>query len=128
MLIALIATTAADRLAEKRAEERPGVKGGATSLSEAEIAEISDTINVRGVSAAAVGLERQAGRFEPVTGQIPELRRIEENAMEAAGVNLDATWSGVSRGVYRLEDRVLVVMDIDRMQDGAGAEDVSAAA
>jgi purine-binding chemotaxis protein CheW len=48
--------------------------------------------------------------------------------MEQNPVNLDATWSGVSRGVYRLEDRLLVIMDIDRMLAGAGAGDAAAAA
>ena len=43
-------------------------------------------------------------------------------------VNLDATWSGVSRGVYRLEDRCMVIMDIDRMLAGAGAGEAAAAA
>lgn len=97
-------------------------------LSDAEISQISDAINVRGETVTAIGLERRAGGFGLVIGEIRELRQIDENAPEAFGVNLDATWSGVSRGVYRLEDRLLVIMDIDRMQDGAGAKDMSAAA
>ncbi len=54
--------------------------------------------------------------------------RTEENAQEQSPVNLDATWSGGSRGVYRLKDRLLVVIDIDRMPAGAGAGETAAAA
>jgi len=97
-------------------------------LSDAEIAEISEALNHRGQTVTAIGLERRGDGFVLVTGEIRELRQIDENATEAIGVNLDATWSGVSRGVYRLEDRLLVIMDIDRMQNEAGAEDMSAAA
>jgi hypothetical protein len=42
-------------------------------------------------------------------------------------VNLEATWSGIACGVYRLEDRLLVIMNIDPMQAGAGANDAAAA-
>jgi len=97
-------------------------------LSDAEIAEIAEALNHRGHAVTAIGLERRGEGFGLVIGEIREVRQIDENATEVVGVNLDAKWSGVSRGVYRLKDRLLVIMDIDRMQDGAGAEDVSAAA
>jgi purine-binding chemotaxis protein CheW len=48
--------------------------------------------------------------------------------MEQNPVNLDATWSGVSRGVYRMENRLLVVMDIDQMLASATSRDAAAAA
>jgi len=54
--------------------------------------------------------------------------RLQESELEQNPVNLDATWSSVFRGVYRLKDRLLVIMDIDRMLAGAGAEDAAAAA
>jgi hypothetical protein len=58
------------------------------------------------------------GRLEP----------LRKTPREQIPVNLDATWSGVSRGVYRLEDRFTVIMDIDRMLAGAGAGEAAAAA
>jgi purine-binding chemotaxis protein CheW len=48
--------------------------------------------------------------------------------LEQNPVNLDATWSGVSRGVYRLDNRLLVIMDIDQMLAGAGQGSAAAAA
>lgn len=76
----------------------------------------------------AIGVERGGESFGLIIDEIGEVVRLDESAMEQNPVNLDATWSGVSRGVYRLEDRLLVIMDIDRMLAGAGAGDAAAAA
>ena len=76
----------------------------------------------------AIGVERYGESFGLIIDEIGEVVRLQESEMEQNPVNLDATWSGVSRGVYRLEDRLLVIMDIDRMLAGAGAEDPAAAA
>lgn len=77
--------------------------------------------------ALAIGVERGGESFGLMIDEIGEVVRIDENALEQNPVNLDATWSGVSRGVCRLEDRLLVIMDIDRMLAGAGAEESAAA-
>ncbi len=76
----------------------------------------------------AIGVERNGESFGLIIDEIGEVVRLEESAIEQNPVNLDATWSDVSRGVYRLEDRLLVIMDIDRMLAGAGAGDAAAAA
>ena len=73
-------------------------------------------------------MQRYGESFGLIIDEIGEVVRLEESELEQNPVNLDATWSGVSRGVYRLEDRLLVIMDIDRMLAGAGAEDPAAAA
>ncbi len=75
----------------------------------------------------AIGVERGGESFGLIIDEIGEVVRIDENALEQNPVNLDATWSWVSRGVCRLEDRLLVIMDIDRMLAGAGAEESAAA-
>ena len=59
---------------------------------------------------------------------IGDVVRLEDSDLEQNPVNLDATWSSVSRGVYRLGDRLLVIMDIDRMLAGAGGANTTAAA
>ena len=76
----------------------------------------------------AIGVERYSESFGLIIDEIGEVVRLQESELEQNPVNLDATWSGVSRGVYPLEDRLLVIMDIDRMLAGAGAEDAAAAA
>lgn len=53
----------------------------------------------------AIGVERYRESFGPTIDEIGEVVRLEENALEQNPVNLDTTWSGVSCGVPRLEDR-----------------------
>ena len=76
----------------------------------------------------AIGVEYGGESFGLVVDEIGEVVRLEEADMEQNPVNLDATWSGVSRGVYRLGDRLLVIMDIDRMLAGTSGADAAAAA
>ena len=75
----------------------------------------------------AIGVERGGESFGLIIDEIGEVVRIDESALEQNPVNLDTTWSWVSRGVCRLDDRLLVIMDIDRMLAGSGAEEAAAA-
>lgn len=81
-----------------------------------------------GAQGLAIGVEHAGESFGMIIDEIGDVVRLEEADMEQNPVNLDATWSSVSRGVYRLGDRLLVIMDIDRMLAGAGGADIAAAA
>lgn len=83
--------------------------------------------NSRQSQTLAIGVERGGESFGLIVDEIGEVVRIEDKALEQNPVNLDATWSWVSQGVCRLEDRLLVIMDIDRMLAGASAEESAAA-
>jgi purine-binding chemotaxis protein CheW len=76
----------------------------------------------------AIGVEHGGESFGLVIDEIGDVVRLDDNEMEQNPVNLDATWSGVSRGVYRLGDRLLVIMDMNQMLAGAGGTDSAAAA
>jgi purine-binding chemotaxis protein CheW len=76
----------------------------------------------------AIGVEHGGESFGLIIDEIGEVVRLEDSQMEQNPVNLDATWSGVSRGVYRLGDRLLVIMDMNQMLAGAGGLDSAAAA
>lgn len=76
----------------------------------------------------AIGVEHGGESFGMVIDEIGEVVRLDDSEMEQNPVNLDRTWSGVSRGVYRLGDRLLVIMDIDQMLAGARTTDSAAAA
>jgi purine-binding chemotaxis protein CheW len=83
------------------------------------------TSNTQGL---AIGVEHAGESFGMIIDEIGDVVRLDDADMEQNPVNLDATWSSVSRGVYRLGDRLLVIMDIDRMLAGAGGADTAAAA
>lgn len=76
----------------------------------------------------AIGVEHGGESFGMVIDEIGDVVRLDDAEMEQNPVNLDATWSGVSRGVYRLDNRLLVIMDIDQMLAGAGQGSAAAAA
>lgn len=80
------------------------------------------------VQRLAIGVEHGGESFGMVIDEIGDVVSLDEALMEQNPVNLDATWSGVSRGVYRLENRLLVIMDIDQMLAGAGSGTAAAAA
>jgi purine-binding chemotaxis protein CheW len=81
-----------------------------------------------GIQSLAIGVEYGGESFGMVIDEIGEVVRLDDAQMEQNPVNLDATWSGVSRGVYRLDNRLLVIMDIDQMLAGASSGDAAAAA
>ena len=83
------------------------------------------TITTQGL---AIGVEHAGESFGMIIDAIGDVVRLDDADLEQNPVNLDATWSSVSRGVYRLGDRLLVIMDIDRMLAGAGGADTAAAA
>jgi purine-binding chemotaxis protein CheW len=63
----------------------------------------------------AIGVERNGESFGLIIDEIGEVVRIDEGAIEHNPVNLDPQWASVSRGVFRMKDTLLVIMDIDRM-------------
>jgi purine-binding chemotaxis protein CheW len=79
------------------------------------------------VATLAIGVERNGESFGLIIDEIGDVIRLNDDNLEENPVNLDAIWAGVSRGVHRLEGRLLVIMDIDRMLV-AGADETSAAA
>jgi purine-binding chemotaxis protein CheW len=66
-------------------------------------------------SELAIGVERNGESFGLIIDEIGEVVRLDEGTMEDNPVNLDPVWRSVSKGVYRLKDTLLVIMDIDRM-------------
>lgn len=80
------------------------------------------------IQSLAIGVEHGGESFGMVIDEIGEVVRLDDAEMEQNPVNLDATWSSVSRGVYRLDNRLLVIMDIDQMLAVAGPGNAAAAA
>jgi purine-binding chemotaxis protein CheW len=70
----------------------------------------------------AIGFEKDGEHFGLIIDKIGEVLRVEEHAREENPVNLDPLWRGVSRGVYRLEKNLLIIMDIDRMLASAASD------
>lgn len=68
-------------------------------------------------AAMAIGVERNGEAFGLIIDAVGEVLKLAVSTFEPNPVNLDPRWAAVSKGVHRLKDRLLVVLDIDRMLD-----------
>jgi purine-binding chemotaxis protein CheW len=63
----------------------------------------------------AIGIECKGESYGLLIDTIGEVLKLSSNSREDNPVNLDARLARVSAGVHRLEDRLLVVLDVDRV-------------
>jgi purine-binding chemotaxis protein CheW len=74
-------------------------------------------------SRLAVGIECKGESYGLLIDAIGEVLKLSADSREDNPVNLDAGLARVSAGVHRLDGRLLVVLDVDRVLDiGARAE------
>ena len=70
-----------------------------------------------GVAPMAIGIEAKGESFGLLVDAVGEVLRLPDAEREPNPVNLDRKLAAVSAGVYRLDGRLLVVLDIDRVLD-----------
>jgi purine-binding chemotaxis protein CheW len=63
----------------------------------------------------AVGVELNGEAFGILVDKVGEVLRLSDSQCEPNPVNLDANWKGVSHGVYRLDETLLITLDIERL-------------
>jgi purine-binding chemotaxis protein CheW len=73
----------------------------------------------------AIGIESRGESFGLLVDAVSEVLKLADSEREANPINLDRNLSRVSSGVYRLNDQLLVILDIDRVLD-LGAEAAAA--
>jgi purine-binding chemotaxis protein CheW len=73
----------------------------------------------RDVAAApmAIGIEAKGESFGLLVDTIGEVLKLPEADREPAPINLDRNLAALAAGVYRLDGRLLVALDIDRVLD-----------
>jgi purine-binding chemotaxis protein CheW len=65
----------------------------------------------------AVGVERDGDHYGLLFDGVGEVLRFAPELLEPTPVNLDAHWKKVSKGVFRMENGLLVVLDISVLLD-----------
>ena len=65
----------------------------------------------------AVGIELRGESYGLLVDAVGEVMKLAKDAGESKPANLDARLAEVTAGVYRLDGRLLVVLDIDRVFD-----------
>lgn len=63
----------------------------------------------------AVGIEFRGESYGLLIDQVGEVMKLSAAQQEPVPVNLDTHWKRVAAGVYRLEEDLLIVLDIDRV-------------
>ena len=65
--------------------------------------------------AMAVGIERGDESYGLLIDEVGEVLTLSPSQFEQVPETLDTKWRNVSNGVYRLQDSLLVVLDVDRL-------------
>jgi purine-binding chemotaxis protein CheW len=65
----------------------------------------------------AIGVESRGESYGLLIDRIGEVHRLDKAAFERNPINLDSRLASVSAGIYRLEEQLLVVVDVDRVLD-----------
>jgi purine-binding chemotaxis protein CheW len=83
--------------------------------------EVTGLLNLRGRIVAAIDLRRRLEKHgEPygiIVDKVGDVLRPERATHEANPVNLDGAWASVCDGVHRLEDGLIIVLDVDKVLD-----------
>jgi purine-binding chemotaxis protein CheW len=70
-----------------------------------------------GKKSVAIGLEDRGELYALIVDKVGDVMWLPASQYEAAPANLDSRWAQVCSGVYRLEGRLLVVLDVDKILD-----------
>jgi len=65
----------------------------------------------------AIGIERRGESYGLLIDAIGEVMKLPSGEREDNPINLEPRLARVSSGVHRLDDRLLVVLDVDRVLD-----------
>jgi purine-binding chemotaxis protein CheW len=65
----------------------------------------------------AVGIEDRGELYGLIADKVGDVLWVKLSAYEANPANLDPRWAQVCSGVYRLDDDLMVVLDVDKVLD-----------
>jgi purine-binding chemotaxis protein CheW len=65
----------------------------------------------------AVGLEHNGESYGLLVDQVGEVLKLPSSSLEPNPVHLDPRWAKLSRGVHRLENKLLIIFDVEAILD-----------
>jgi len=71
----------------------------------------------QGDASMAIGIEAKGESFGFLVDAVGEVLKLPEAQRESNPINLDRKLAALSAGIYRLDDQLLVMLDIDRVLD-----------
>lgn len=70
-----------------------------------------------GKPTVAVGIEERGELYGLIADKVGDVMWLPASQYEAVPTNLDPRWAYVCAGVYRLDGRILMVLDVDKILD-----------
>lgn len=67
--------------------------------------------------AMAVGLEHQGESFGLLVDNVGEVMRLDAETLEPNPIHLDPRWAALSLGVHRLNEQLLIILNVDAVLD-----------
>jgi purine-binding chemotaxis protein CheW len=64
-------------------------------------------------STMAVGIEHLGESYGLMVDGVGEVLRLPRDQLEPAPIHLDARWGQIAKGIHRLEDKLLIILDVD---------------
>ncbi|MGH8174524.1 MAG: chemotaxis protein CheW [Rhodanobacteraceae bacterium] len=65
----------------------------------------------------AIGIDHEGEAYGLLVDSMGEVLKLSSAALDAVPINLQRDWAAICVGVYRLEDRLMVVLDVDKILD-----------
>lgn len=65
----------------------------------------------------AIGIDHSGEAYGLLVDSMGEVLKLSSDALDAVPINLQQDWVAISAGIYRLEDRLMVVLDVDKVLD-----------
>lgn len=65
--------------------------------------------------AMAIGIEKGGESYGLIIDEVGEVLSLDSSGFETNPSNLNPRWQEVSKGIYRLEECLLVILDVDRV-------------
>lgn len=63
----------------------------------------------------AIGIEFKEESYGLIIDSVGEVLNLSETSREAVPSNLDQRWADIAAGVHRLENNLMVILDVDRV-------------
>lgn len=61
----------------------------------------------------AVGLENHGEAYGLLVDEVGEVLKLDPDEMQPNPVHMDRRWVGLSQGVHQLQDKLLIILDVD---------------
>jgi purine-binding chemotaxis protein CheW len=69
----------------------------------------------KGEKSMAIGVERLGESYGLLVDQVGEVLKLPGSSCDPVPVNLDPVWARLATGVHRLDGKLMVVLDVDRV-------------